>query len=180
MYIGQLGDRGLQTCVMEVLKRSFEEWLEGRCNEIAVKLHRDGSVSVKDDSCPLSMRPHPKYKIPTMELYFTVPIALRSSPHSHFGLNGVGPPCVNALSEWFIARAIRDGTVCEIKFERGKVRRRRIAVSRADSGMLFWFKPDLAIFGASRIDKALTAIARDCFSESWTQGYTERRTEIAG
>ena len=71
MYIGDPDERGLHHCVFEVLDNSVDEHLAGHCESIKVTMHVDGSISIEDDGRGIPVEPHPKFKIPAVELVLT-------------------------------------------------------------------------------------------------------------
>ncbi|NIO40495.1 MAG: hypothetical protein GTO41_10090, partial [Burkholderiales bacterium] len=49
MYIGTTGPRGLHHLFVEVVDNSIDEVLAGRCTQIDAILHKDNSLSVRDN-----------------------------------------------------------------------------------------------------------------------------------
>ena len=127
MYIGTTSVRGLHHLVYEIVDNSIDEAMAGRCDEIKVVLHPDGSVSVSDNGRGVPSQMHHKMHKPTMEVVFSVLHAGGKFGGSGYkisgGLHGVGASVVNALSEWFEADNCYDGKRYTMRFEKGVVAR---------------------------------------------------------
>lgn len=151
MYIGDPDERGLHHCVYEVLDNSIDEHLAGFCDRIEVTIHVDGSVSVRDNGRGIPVDPHPKFKMPAVELVLTNLHAGGKFGQGAYkysgGLHGVGAKCVNALSDWFKVEVSRDGEVHYMEFARGiTVEKLKVIGKSKQTGTLITFKPDATIF----------------------------------
>ena len=63
------------------------------------------------------------------------------------GLNGVGTKAVNALSDYFLVRAVREGKSKEATFHQGEIKTEsKIIKSDEDQGTILSFVPDETIF----------------------------------
>jgi DNA gyrase subunit B len=151
MYIGSTSSRGLHHLVYEVVDNSIDEALAGFCDQIAVLLHNDGTVSVEDNGRGIPTDMHPEQKRPAVEVVMTMLHAGGKFDDRSYkvsgGLHGVGVSVVNALSEWLRVSVYQNGKVYEQSYTRGKIDGDLAIVAETSKrGTLTRFKPDAEIF----------------------------------
>jgi len=147
MYIGKLGDGsaaddGIYILLKEVIDNSIDEFVMGHGKQIDIKID-DGRVAVRDygRGIPLGKVVDCVSKINTGGKYDSK--AFKKS----VGLNGVGTKAVNALSDRFLVKAIRDGKAKIAEFERGELEKdHRVKKMKEPNGTLVEFEPDQSIF----------------------------------
>ncbi len=160
--------------VHEVVDNSVDEALSGHCKNIAVTVHKDGSVSVDDDGRGMPVDIHPKEKVSGVELILTRlhaggKFSDRNYEHAG-GLHGVGVSVVNALSKHLECNVRRDGREWNIGFRNGKVVSKLEAVGETKRGrtgttLRFWPDPgffDTAVISIPRLKHVLKAKAVLC------------------
>lgn len=152
MYIGGTGIEGLHHLIWEVVDNSIDEAMAGYCSEIVVTVHKDNSVSVKDNGRGIPVEKHKQTGVSALETVLTVLHAGGKFGGGGYkvsgGLHGVGVSVVNALSSYVRAEVRRDGkTYVQEYKEGGKPASKLKSVGPAsDTGTTITFMPDVTIF----------------------------------
>ena len=149
MYIGKLGDGsyaddGIYVLLKEVLDNSIDEYMMGYGKNIDLTIGADKTVTVRDygRGIPLGKLADVASKMNTGAKYDSK--AFKKS----VGLNGVGIKAVNALSDSFLIRSVRDGEARSVRFERGEEIDESSESGISDkNGTLVTFHADETIFG---------------------------------
>lgn len=169
MYIGDLdADETMSRLVEAMLCGSLDAAVSGRCRHIAVSLHADGAVTVRDDGDGMSLE-RDKDGVLLAERMLTQFYACRRARKNRDiaeGFCGPGMFVVNALSESGKLELRRDGRTWFQEYREGKALAPLAEVRPANStGTMFWFKPDPKLL-SRRIDPThlrhvLDGIGRD-------------------
>lgn len=147
MYIGKLGDGasaddGIYILLKEVIDNSIDEYVMGFGKMIDINI-KDGIVNIRDygRGIPLGKVVDCVSKINTGGKYDSK--AFKKS----VGLNGVGTKAVNALSDYFMVKSVRDGKAKVAEFARGELTKdHKPKKSDEENGTLVRFQPDTSVF----------------------------------
>ena len=150
MYIGRIGDGnhyddGCYILLKEVIDNAIDEYIMGYGKEVQISIE-NGVVTVRDFGrgiplgkivdCVSTINTGAKYNDDVFQ--FSV------------GLNGVGTKAVNALSEVFVVRSVRDSKYAEATFERGGLKdQNKGSCKNEPDGTFVRFIPDPKIFKKS-------------------------------
>ncbi len=155
MYIGSTDGRGLHHLVYEIFDNSVDEALSGYGKEITVTIHKDESISVKDNGRGMPVGIHAS-GIPTVEVIFTVLHAGGKFGQGGYktsgGLHGVGASVVNALSSWLDVTIVRDGYKYKESFKNGGKpvgTLKKVGKTKEKNGTCVQFMPDPTIFSTT-------------------------------
>ena len=151
MYIGRSGDGsdyddGIYVLLKEVIDNAVDEFIMGCGRRIVIDLNWDTGVCAVRDygrgiplgkvvDCVSELNTGGKFN--TDAFQFSV------------GMNGVGTKAVNALSDEFNVRAVRDGEFSEATFAKGKLiskKRGKLKDPNERTGTYVRFLPDATIF----------------------------------
>jgi DNA gyrase subunit B len=145
MYVGGANPNGLHHCACLILDNSVDEFLSGRCKNISVELHKDGSLLIQDDGAGIPTEVHPTFGVSTLEVVMRCDALPINSP-------GI----VNALSEWFRVLVHHKGEVWELPYARGIKQSNAIRIGATDAhGTAIHFKPDPEIFRENTLSETL-------------------------
>ena len=157
MYIGDTSVRGFHHLAFEIIDNSIDEALAGFCSEIVVKIHKDNSLTVKDNGRGIPVEVHPQEGKPALELVLTVLHAGGKFDSKAYkisgGLHGVGLSVVNALSSMLKVKVYKNGKVYEQSYSKGKpLTKLTISGITQETGTEITFKPDEEIFQVKEFD----------------------------
>jgi DNA gyrase subunit B len=163
MYIGSTDTKGLHHLVWEVIDNSIDEHLAGHCTHIDTIIHKDNSITVKDNGRGIPTGMHEKLQKSALEVVMTVLHAGGKFDKDTYkvsgGLHGVGVSCVNALSEYVRVEVHRDGKYFEQEYSKGIPLGPVKTLGDSDKrGTQVTFRPDPTIFLES-VEYSFTTLA---------------------
>lgn len=156
MYIGGTDERALHHLVVELLDNAMDEAVAGHASRIDIKMHLNGSISVRDNGRGIPIDPHPKF--PHKSALEVILTTLHSgakfggkSYKTSGGLHGVGLSVVNALSTRLVVEVFSNREVWQQEFAQGKpvssLENKGSSPYRKGTQVTFW--PDPEIFGSN-------------------------------
>ncbi len=151
MYIGSTDTKGLHHLVWEVIDNSIDEHLAGYCSHIDTIIHKDNSITVKDNGRGIPTGMHEKLQKSALEVVMTVLHAGGKFDKNTYkvsgGLHGVGVSCVNALSDYVRVEVHREGKIFEQEYSKGIPTGTVNVIGESDkTGTQVTFRPDATIF----------------------------------
>jgi DNA gyrase subunit B len=148
MYIGDTGMKGLHHLVWEVVDNSVDEALALEADRIDVRVHKDGSISVKDNGRGIPVDMHESGK-PALEVILTKLHSGGKFDKGSYkvsgGLHGVGISCVCALAEVLEVEVYRNGKIHRQTYARGEKASELAVIGAVDpdvTGTMLRFKAD--------------------------------------
>ena len=145
----------------EAIDNSVDEAIAGFASLVEVTLHRDGSLSVRDDGRGMPVDLHPEEGIPGVELILTRLHAGGKFSNKSYrfsgGLHGVGVSVVNALSKHLEVWVRRGGKEYNMAFANGEKAADLEAVAevgKRNTGTTLQFWPDPQYFDSAKFSLA--------------------------
>ncbi len=158
----------------EVIDNSVDEAIAGYARLIQVTLHKDGSLTVKDDGRGMPVDKHKEHGVTGVELILTKLHAGGKFSDANYsysgGLHGVGVSVVNALSDRFEVWVRRNAKEHYMVFANGdKLKELKVIgkTGQRNTGTTIRFHPDPAFFDSpkfhvQRLKRTLRAKAVLC------------------
>lgn len=144
--------------VQEVVDNSVDEAISGYASKIEVILHKDESITVRDDGRGMPVDKHPGEKVSGVEVIMTRLHAGGKFSNKNYqfsgGLHGVGVSVVNALSSRLDVRVKRGGKEYSMSFASGEVKSKiKVTgeVGKRNTGTTIQFWPDKKYFDTTKI-----------------------------
>ena len=122
MYIGDVGTKGLNHLIYEIVDNAVDEHLAGFCSTIWVTLEADGSCTVKDSGRGIPVEMHKKGVSAERVVLSTLHAGGKFDNEAYKtsgGLHGVGSSVVNALSAHMDVKIYKNGFIHHDAYERG-------------------------------------------------------------
>ena len=151
MYIGSTSSSGLHHLVYEIVDNAIDEALAGYCKHITVTINPGDSITVTDDGRGIPVDIQPQTGRPALEVVYTVLHAGGKFGGGGYkvsgGLHGVGASVVNALSQWLQVQVHKEGSIYQMRFERGQITQEMTIVGKTEkTGTEVTFQPDPEMF----------------------------------
>ncbi|MGE5598565.1 MAG: ATP-binding protein, partial [Bacteroidota bacterium] len=150
MYIGSTSARGLHHLVVEVVGNSIDEVLAGYCDRIDVTVHKDGTLTNRDNGrgIPVGMHETGRSALEVVHTVLGAGGKFGGEAYKYSGgLHGVGVSVVNALSSWLEVWVRQGGKTYHQRYEHGiPVTGVEVIGPAEDTGTTTRFLPDPEIF----------------------------------
>jgi len=147
MYIGRLGDGshpddGIYILLKEVIDNCIDEFIMGYGKQVRIIINDNGSINIRDYG-----RGIPLGKLIDCVSYINTGAKYNNEVFQFsVGLNGVGLKAVNALSEVFTAKSVRDGKYKKVFFESGILKNEEKGKTDETNGTEIEFLPSTNYF----------------------------------
>lgn len=151
MYIGSTDYLGTHHLAWELIDNAVDEAVAGFGKNITVTIHKDGSLSVRDEGRGIPYDYNAKEKKDGFDIIFcTLHGGGKFSDKNYktsSGLHGVGAACVNAFAEWLTITVYKDGKEVTGGYKDGGKKKiaPKIIGTTTKRGSLVSFKPQLGI-----------------------------------
>jgi len=153
MYIGSTGSKGLHHLAYEIIDNAIDEAGSGFCDQIAVTINIDGSITIEDNGRGIPVDIHSVKKIAAVRLAFETLHAGGKFGGDTYktsgGLHGVGASVVNALSVYLTADIKRGGKLYRVEYVNGGQLKSDLHIVKkkiTGTGTTVVFKPDPLTF----------------------------------
>ena len=153
MYIGSVGQAGVQHITLEIISNSVDEYLNGHCTLCQICVDEKGVITVQDNGRGVPFGKAEDGSETLVNVYTKLHTGAKfdsdgkTGYNTSGGMNGVGAKATNALSEYFHVESCRGGKIATAKFKKGELESYKEAkFSENSHGTKVVFLPDKTIF----------------------------------